>query len=99
MIDRPDPFPDLPNPLKQGTPMPHDWQPADVSPDDGSEHEFLDFEASQVKLQRKELEQKEILERKRKQRENLMEDIHPGDKSIKNKLDDLFDGQAYKRLQ
>ncbi len=34
MIICPDPFPDIPNPLKQETPMPDDWPPEHVEPDD-----------------------------------------------------------------
>ena len=79
--------------------MPDDWPPENVSPDYGDEYEFHDFEETRLRIQRKRMEWEEQSERERKQRENLMEDIHPGDKSIKNKLDELFDGQSWKRLR
>jgi len=94
MLGRPDPFPDLPNPLKRGTPMPDDWPPENVSPDHGDEYKFHDFEERRTRIERDRMELMERYERERKQRENLMEDIHPGDKFTKNKLDELFDGQS-----
>ena len=46
MMLRPDPFPDLPNPIERGMPMPDGWPLERVAPDDGSEHQYFDFEAN-----------------------------------------------------
>ena len=56
MMLRPDPFPDFPNPVKQGTPMPNDWPLEHVAPDDGSEHQYFDFEANRCNAERMRLD-------------------------------------------